>query len=84
MDVLERLARALGCQYLSDLHYLSISREEAKRFLSQMDPPLTESEYDVLRQYLANGASRGKADDAAVIDQCASMLAHERGPRASK
>ena len=56
MDLLEEYADYLGCQYLSDLRYLKISPQQARRIEMLPDSGHTLDEYNEAARYIL-GAS---------------------------
>ena len=78
MDAIERLAQALGCQYLSDLHYITLGRAQAEKTLARLEPPLTAADYQALIQYLTYGAGCGALVEDQLPGLCAELLSHER------
>lgn len=74
VDAMERLAQALGCQYLSDLHFIAPGREEAERVLSRMNPPMTAQDYQAVIQYLSYGAEHGDIPQEQLAAVCAELL----------
>lgn len=78
MDYLEHLAELLGCQYLSDLRYRSITDSEAARILSEPEGfPLrgyvAAAEY-IIRQTLSCDTSQTARQ--AIIDYLSALDCH--------
>ena len=61
MTFLDYLAGALGCEYLSDLHFVCINKRQAERILLLSDDLFPEKDYEETVTYLLGGkAAEGK------------------------
>ena len=52
MDFLDYLTEQLGCAYLSDLHYISITPEQVETILALPDEPFGLEDYQMAIDYL--------------------------------
>lgn len=52
MDYLEYLAKALGCDYLSDLHYCTVTPGQAERLLCMDAGTFSKADYERAARYL--------------------------------
>ena len=82
LNAIDRLAQMLGCQYLSDLHYITLSRKDAEDVLARLDPPMTTADYRAVIQYLTYDAGQGDVPDERLAGLCAELLSSENKQQA--
>lgn len=75
MDYLEHLAKRLGCSYLSDLRYRSVTEEEARQLIAEADVFPLAGYVDAARYILSRDVTFSTGIDArhAIADYLRSL-----------